>query len=480
MLSCRRIGLPLMATLIFIALAAALGPDPSHASGDAEADEAEALSLVRSGDIDKIEQAFESRYQDFVAGKITLIEVNSPYNAFYTLEQLVLGVVAEWRKAMPGSPHARVAEADTMLHLAAILRGEDIISQVPRTSLRKARQLWTDALTLYSEALDIAPLHLRAAYNLVTMGHNLGNRRAGLRGKRIIAVHGSEFALLLDELYESTPQWGGSVAKMRRLCDTIAPKIEDISVAECHANVTLMLWDTPREERDQAVEVLRHENEERYRFTIAKELLYSGKAKEALDIYDAADAVIPLRLAPVFSRALNNYAVQERIADRRLAVNPLHPRHLALKSESQGRRGDFAGAAESIEKAMIYGETIPVVRQWRLAAMKQDKSRHEEVLGEFEDALVDTDFHPLIMEDAIAALVWSRRSYRYWSDGSEHSRYQCRRLRILSNAFNSCARHWDRAATLGCSDASLQRVQEIIAEADLDACRDLGPLRPVR
>ena len=196
-------------------------------------------------------------------------------------------------------------------------------------------------------------------------------------------------------------------------------------------------------------------------------------------MYDAVDAWIPANLAAPFARALNNYAVQERIVDRKLSINPLHPRHLALKSEAQGRRGDFAGAAESIEKAMFYGETIPEVRRWRLAAIAQDKSRHHEMLGDIEDALVDTDFHPIIMEFAIDKLVWSSLSFRYWANGTEHSHYECRRLRILSNAFNNCARHSNRAATLGCSNSSLQRVQEIIAEADFDACTGLGALRPV-
>ena len=100
-------------------------------------------------------------------------------------------------------------------------------------------------------------------------------------------------------------------------------------------------------------------------------------------------------------------------------------------------RGDFAGAAETIEKAMLYGETIPEVRDLRLAAMLHDKGRNQDVLGEFEDALVDTDFHPLIMERAMASLVWNPEPVRYWSDGSEQSRFQCRRARILSNALRA-------------------------------------------
>ena len=474
MLSHQRVGIRLVIALFSIAVSAALGPGQSHAGAFEDA-----LTLVRSGDIEKIERTFAAQYQDFVDGKITGADFKFPYRAFYTRDPVVLEMIAEWRRSWPDSAPARVADASTRENLALILRGEDIIQLVPRASRAKARQLWSEARTLYSEALDIAPRHIRAAANLKSVAHRLGDDRTALRAKRILAVYGSKVSLLLTEVHEATPQWGGSVAKMRRLCDTLAPKIEGITVPECHARATLMLWHQPREVRDQAIEVLRQEDEAGYRFFIAEELLYSGRAQEALDLFDEVDAWIPGNLAAPFARALNNYAVQERIVDRKLSINPLHPRHLALKSESQGRRGDFAGAAESIEKAMFYGETIPVVRRWRLAAMIQDKSRHEEVLGEIEDALVDTDFHPTIMEIAISKLIWDSRSFRYWSDGSEHSRYECRRLRILSNAFNSCALHPERNATLGCSNGSLQRVQEIIAESDLEACRDIGPLRPV-
>lgn len=191
-------------------------------------------------------------------------------------------------------------------------------------------------------------------------------------------------------------------------------------------------------------------------------------------MYDERDARISSSLANRFAVALQDYAVQERIVDRWLAINPLHPRNLAMKSEAQGRRGDTAGAAESIEKAMIYGETIPEVRRWRFASMMADESRYEQVLGELEDALVDTDFHPLIMEFAVSALVWyPPEKTRYWSDGSEHSNYECRRARILSYAFNGCARHWNRQGTLGCSNSSLQRVQEILAQTDLPGCADV-------
>jgi tetratricopeptide (TPR) repeat protein len=459
-----------MAALFAIAVLAALGPSRTHASAFEDA-----LSLARSGDIDKIERTFDAQYQDFVDGKITVGQFTSPYNAFYTLDPVVLEMIAEWREAMPGSAYALVAEAGPKEHLAIVLRGEDVIGLVPRASFERAWQNWTEARELYAEALDLAPRHIRAAEGLRDVAHYLGDDIAALRSKRVLATYGSQVGLLLNELHESTPQWGGSVAKMRRLCRTIAPKVEGISVAECHARATLMLWDQPRAVRDQAIKVLRREDEEGNRFIIARELLRAGRALEALDIYDESDVWIPGSLASEFAHALNNYAVQERIVDRWLAVNPLTPRHLALKSEAQGRRGDFAGAAETIEKAMIYGETIPEVRQWRLAAMRQDKSRHEEVLGEIEDALVDTDFDPFIMDIAISTLVWANR-FQYWSDGSKHSRYECRRLRILSKSFNSCARHPNRMPTLGCTDASLERVREIIAESDLDACRDKGLL----
>jgi hypothetical protein len=65
----------LIAVLAFVALAGALIPSQSNASGD---EEALALLLVRSGDIETIEQTFEAQYQDFVVGKISVFEFNSP------------------------------------------------------------------------------------------------------------------------------------------------------------------------------------------------------------------------------------------------------------------------------------------------------------------------------------------------------------------------------------------------------------------
>lgn len=473
MLVVGRFGVNSIASLVFTALLLVLPPNQSYA-GKFE----DALTLVRSGDIEKIEQTFAAHYEAFAAGELDNDDFIEPYAAFYTLDLPVLDMIAEWRAAYPDSAHARVAEAGPKMHLAIVLRGETTINLVPRRSLERARGLWSEARTLYSEALDIAPRHVKAAHGLKDAAQYLGDDAAALRAKRVVAVYGWQIGLLFNEIHESTPQWGGSEATMRRLCDTVAPKLEGLSVEECHAKATLMLWDQSREVRDAAIDVLRRENPDRHRWTIARELLDTGRGREALAMYDERNAWISGSLADDFARALDNYAVQERIVDRWLAVNPLTPRHLVMKSEAQGIRGDFEGAAETIEKAMVYGETIPEVRDMRLAAMMHDKRRHEHVLAEFEDALVDTDFHPLVMERVLAALVWNPEPYRYWSDGSEHSHFQCRRARIISYGFNSCALHWNRQATLGCLDATLQRVHEMLGELDLNACAEaIGQLR---
>lgn len=461
----RRMGPVFVATVIVVFLQ----------SGQAKAGRFEdALTLVRSGDIDRIEQTFAADYQAFIDGKLSAGEFEAPYSAFSTLDPVVLDMIAQWRANYPDSAYARVAEAGPKRHLAAVLRGEDVIARTPRKSLERAQLLWTEASALLNEALDIAPQHIQAAGILESVSFYLHDNESALRAKTVLATYGSEVSLLLGVVHEATPQWGGSEAKMHRLCDELAPKIEGISVAECHARATLMLPDLSNAQREEAIEILRREDPEGNWATIARQLLYLGKAREALAKYDERDAWIPRNLANTFAVALNDYAVQERIADRWLAINPLHPRALALKSEAQGRRGDNAGAAETIEKAMIYGETIPEVRRWRFASIIEDESRREEMLGELEDALVDTDFHPLIMAFALEALVWyPPERTRYWSDGTEHSNYECRRARILSHAFNGCARHSNRQGTLGCSDATLLRVQEILGEVDLHACANL-------
>jgi hypothetical protein len=249
-----------------------------------------ALSLVRSGDIALIEQTFAADYREFVDGKLSNADFVIPYNVFYTLDPPVLEMIGEWRKAYPESPFARVADAGPKMHLATVLRGDAVLKYVPRKSFERAWALWTEAAALYSEALDTAPQHVRAASGLRDAGHDLGDDRVALRGKRILAVHGSQIALLLNEVFESTPQWGGSEAKMRRLCDTVAPKIKDYSVSQCHARATLMLWDQPEKVREEAIAVLRREDAEGNRYTIARELLDLNRAAEALALYDEVDA----------------------------------------------------------------------------------------------------------------------------------------------------------------------------------------------
>lgn len=78
------------------------------------------------------------------------------------------------------------------------------------------------------------------------------------------------------------------------------------------------------------IEALRRIDEDNNRRVIASKLLSLGRAEEAFALLDEDDAWISGGLADDFARALGDYAVQERIVDRWLAVNPLTPRHLAM------------------------------------------------------------------------------------------------------------------------------------------------------
>ncbi|HSF93731.1 MAG TPA: hypothetical protein VLA52_01800, partial [Thermohalobaculum sp.] len=213
--------------------------------------------LVRGGDIDAIEQTFENQYQAFLRHEIDLSDQVRPYAAFYTLDPVVVEMVPAWRAAYPDSVHARVAQANLNQHLAVVLRGDEYNHMVPRRALDQARELWSEARSLGAEALDSAPSHAAAADALSASANWLGDNVAEQRGNKVLEAFASPRGTLLDQIADSLPQWGGSVAMMRHLCDARAPQVENLSVEECQARVTLLLSDTPAPERAAAVEVLR-------------------------------------------------------------------------------------------------------------------------------------------------------------------------------------------------------------------------------
>ena len=202
MSSCLRSIYRIFAAAIAICIAIALGTAQPHALTRHEA-----LSLVRDGNIEEIDRAFAAEYDHFVADEIAGRDFHYPYNLFYTLEPRVLEVVEDWRRQMPDSAFAMIADADQKSHLAAILRGSEPIGLVSEKGYAQAWQLWSEARDLYAQALDMVPQHTRAASGLQDVALYLGDDTAALRGKRILATYGSQVSLLLTQLYESTPQW---------------------------------------------------------------------------------------------------------------------------------------------------------------------------------------------------------------------------------------------------------------------------------
>lgn len=435
------------------------------------------LELVRSGDIDRIEQTFSQQYEAFAEGRLDAEELVAAYDSLYTLDPEILDTIEAWRTAYPDSAAARVAAAHPKRHLAYLLRGTDVIRLVPRESLNRAMKLNSEAATLYAEALDLAPRHVAAANGLLNVAQAIGDRDAETRAARSIAAYGSEVALLIDQLWASSPQYGGSEGMMRELCRTVAPKIKDFSPEECHARATLILRDSTTEERARAVEVLRG-NLDRHRFVVAREYLYSGRAQEGLDLYDEVGARVPGSLAEPFGDALQSFAVQERIVDKHLMANPLNPRNLAVKAEAQAARKDHEGAAKSLEKAMIYGETMPEVRAQRVRLFSYYEPRLHDFLAEAEDALGDTDLSPFVMLEVLPKAAFNAEPIRYDETGAEHDRFECRRARLLSAAIPSCSMHPNPRATAMCAPGVIQHIFGMLEDVDLDACADLGPLTP--
>ncbi|MDX1556046.1 MAG: DUF4034 domain-containing protein, partial [Xanthomonadales bacterium] len=205
----------------------------------------DAYALVRDGDFEAVEHAF-NRHQD--AYNRELISAGNyviPYDVFLTTDPRVVALTDAWLEAKPDSPQALVAKATFLSHVALIIRGTDILWDTPANSVMRMHQLYDRALPLFQRALDLEPRHLFAARTLGNFARYAGDREGRELADGIDrSLSGPRYSFYRD-LHWLQPGWGGSESDMREACDEGAAALPSVTAGECHAVVTLELGTAP-------------------------------------------------------------------------------------------------------------------------------------------------------------------------------------------------------------------------------------------
>ncbi|MFQ5565446.1 MAG: DUF4034 domain-containing protein [Paracoccaceae bacterium] len=436
----------------------------------------EARRLVREADFDTVEAAFAEHQAAFNAGEITPDEFESPYWAFRTTEPRVLELADAWLAARPDSPQALVAKAATLIHVAMVVRGNGFIRDTPRNSIAMMRGLYDEARPLLMRALDLEERQIFAADMIETAAPFLGDRSGEQRAVATLRQYDDPESIFFSDLHRLLPQWGGSEAAMRQFCRQETPRVEAVSEATCNAFVTLKMPGSSIDEIQAAIDTLAAEGDDRWVTTRAHALMRIHRERQALELYERNNYWIGWSDAEEIARALSDAALLKRLAERWLAINPYHPRHLAHLAWALDLEGDVAGAVRAADDSMRYGATIPEVRTARMFVIAKDEERKWGLLEEFEEAIAQTNAHADVTEMATAALYRPFPYLTHRKDGTPTPDFQCRRLRIFVQHAAACARIAGKTGTRrNCHPAGLQQVVMPI----LDEARRAGQCRDI-
>lgn len=457
--------------LMFWVLVALVGVIPAMASALIRD---EAYALVRDGDVEAIDSAFVKHQAAFNSRLIGPETYLWPYSVFSTTDPRALATVDAWRAAHPASPQAMVAKAAILVHLALIVRGDKFVRQTPSASMTKMHEHYVEALPLLNTALESEQRQLFSAQLLMDIAPFVGDRASEARALKLFRKIGDPKAVFLHDLTQLLPQWGGSAAAMRALCRQKSPPINGMTLAECDAVVTLKLLKADRSDLAAAIETLADLGDHRWVALRASTLAWLDRPREALDLLERHNFRIGWSDGWRITQALGDAKALRRISRHALLYDPYHPRHLAQLAMAQDWLGDSAAALQSADKAMRYGETIPLVRIGRMWVMSKDEDRKWGLLDEFEDAISDTDADPEVMLKVTAALVNPSRFLTHRRDRSPTLNFQCRRLRIYAQNVHSCP----RTGTIG-ANCHPETIRKYFSPA-LDEARRAGYCRDMR
>jgi hypothetical protein len=325
-------------------------------------------------------------------------------------------------------------------------------------------------------ALDMEERQIFAADMIEKAGSFVGDRAGRQRAGAVLRKYGDAEDVFLGDLNNRLPQWGGSETEMRQFCRDESPRIESISQAECDALATLGLDVPSADVIEEAIETLAAEGDDKWVTSRAHGLMRLRRYREALELFERHDWWIGWSDAENLARGLRDASIAKRAAERWLAINPYHPRHLANLAWALDMEGDILGAIRAADKAMRYGATIPEVRTARMYVISKDEHRKWGLLDEFEDAIAQTNWHHEVTQMATAALYRPFPYLTHQSDGSPTPDFECRRLRIFVQHAAACAKVSRMTGThRTCHPVSLQQVvMPILNEARrAGQCRDM-------
>lgn len=402
-------------------------------------DAADIRTWAVEGDIQRLEAALSKFAGDVEVEEKSHNEFSRLFDAFDTTHPSIVETVLNWRRELPKSPHALVAEATIMMNVGLAVRGAKEVRYTPQNSLLILANQYASARQLLIDALSLNRAHSPAARRLYGYARFSRDEDARRIARQDLVLADDETAIYFNDLNSLLPKWGGQYWRAYAFCAYMPFFVDDVGPMEC-LNYIAVEDPTDNASADMAAKALYEKNPYFYTALYVGHLLRRHRTDAAMDVIESTGHQLTWsQMEDLFGfLGSEQLGVLWRAVEKRLKDDPNHPRYLRILAELQLRDKDVAAATETIEQALQLGFTIPSVRKTQLITYFANPSRRAMLMTTIEDALADTSGDSEVMATAIELTTESLQPSGYGPKWTPPSGSECAREFIRMGADYMC------------------------------------------
>lgn len=423
----------------FLALAVMVGLLAAPAA--AETGEVDLRALVMAGDIAPVEAALKAaEAADQASGGEPDAE-RALFELFTDTQPEIAGFTERWLALQPDDALALTARGWHLYALGWNVRGNATVRNVYPDAIAAMMEFHTQALELADKATGADPGLIAASDLKLMLTTTLGNPEIiPVELERVMAAHPNR-GTLMRAMATLAPQWGGSPAQVKLLCERYVPMIKsvadyDMQVCAIDAVYSGNFWDgNQRDEAHQLLQLMPNPILDYARLQDALsglgppqqrlKILETLKAKRALDIAEAyaldnarAEIASGLNEQVEWKIAVANAVKSRRVDADRDPYDPLVvTNYVGTAMDAEGNLGTVADANDLIARLKRLLAQVPYsARAWQLLG---ELTGRDVAFGVVDlDAIAEAE--PYFIDAAVYSnydydMVWALVSGKAWA-----------------------------------------------------------------
>ncbi len=179
-----------------------------------------------AGDVAAVEAMFAAAHHSVETENGDYSEQRELFSALAVTDPRALDFVDVWRKAKPASPYAQTAKAWQLMKMGGWVRGEETVRWTYPDAMAANSAMEDMAADLAASAYAAAPDLVGASDAMLGLGHKARRNPEDVIEEVMRVTPNARSIRTAKSVV--IPQWGGSIRRMKSLCETYAPVIRDV------------------------------------------------------------------------------------------------------------------------------------------------------------------------------------------------------------------------------------------------------------